>query len=143
MKPAHYEITWLSRTSETFTLLVVRKVQFSQVTLGAEYDKLVEENFILWGVKKCHDVSGSEPKLLIMQFPVLMPLRILMSKFYQKDCQQCQGHIWTDRLKAVWGPFPRFSTEFMRDCFLASRRYCMQRKAQLGRCFRPYLVYRL
>jgi hypothetical protein len=114
---------WLSTTSETFTLLAVRKVQFSQVTLGAEHDKLVEENFMLWGVKKCHAVSRSEPKLLIMQFPVLMPLGILMSKFYQKDCQQCQEHIWADRINAVWGSFPGFSIEFMWDCFHASGRY--------------------
>lgn len=42
----------LCRTSETFlNLLVVRKVRFSQIKLGAQDDKLVQENFIPWGVR--------------------------------------------------------------------------------------------
>jgi len=42
----------LCRTCETFlNLLVVRKVRFSQVKLGAQDEKLLQENFIPWGVR--------------------------------------------------------------------------------------------
>jgi len=44
-------IIHLCRTSETFlNLLIVKKVWFSQVKLGPQDERLVQENFIPWGV---------------------------------------------------------------------------------------------
>jgi len=134
---------WLFRTSETFlNLLIVRKVRFSQVKLGAQDDNFVQENFIPWGVRMpcCIWVKIQTP---LMEYPMLTTTLVILIKFYWKDCQWCQWHMGWQYDGSVRS-FPDFSTEFMQDFFHAKGRYCPKRlalktfvrkvTAQLGRC---------